>query len=39
MDSSFRTLLVKDSCIGMITDDLTYVVKSGAARSTQCPAP
>ncbi len=34
MDSSFRTLLVKDSRIGQITDDLTYVVKSGAAQNT-----
>ena len=32
--SSFKTVLVRDSVIGDVTDDIDYAVKSGAAQST-----
>lgn len=32
--SSFKTILVKDSVIGSITDDIDYAVKSGASAAT-----
>lgn len=32
--SSFKTILVKDSVLGSITDDIDYAVKSGAAQTT-----
>ena len=32
--SSFRTVLVRDSTIGDITDDIDYAVKSGASQAT-----
>ena len=32
--SSFKTVLVRDSTIGDITDDIDYAVKSGASQST-----
>ena len=34
MDSSFKTILVKDACIADITDDLTFAVESGASSNT-----
>ena len=32
--SSFKTVLVRDSVIGDITDDIDYAVKSGASQTT-----
>ena len=32
--SSFKTVLVRDSVIGDVTDDIDYAVKSGASQST-----